>query len=148
MNYKNLILIAIIILFVGMMAFFSCDKEYSCENCRSDTVIAPVDTVIVTDTIVPTSNMVSNYNFYIADNQNVKVIYVEYTSKYRPQTFTIFANIKVEDWASYTYTGSINLRDYLPPDEKYKKGDVFIIRYEIRYKNGDITWVDSTILIY
>jgi hypothetical protein len=136
----------------GLLMLLKCAKEYSCENCKKDSIAVvdsvPPDTIIVPpeDTII--SNMTSTYNFYIADNSQVKVIYVEYTSKYHPDTYLIFDQIKVDNSSSATYIGLYNLKDYLPKNEKYKKGDAFVIRYEIRYKNANVEWVDSMILIY
>ena len=70
---------------MGIVIVSNCTKEYSCEDCYTK-----IDTIIP-DTII--SNMISTYNIYIEDNESLSVIYVEYTSKYHPDTYLIFNQI-------------------------------------------------------
>lgn len=129
---------------VNVRILEGCAKEYSCENCRD----TPSDTIPTPPVII--SNMIAHYDIYIADNKDVKVIYPQYTGKYHPDTYKIMNILAIypNTSVSSTYKGEINLRDWLPLNEVYNKGDSFLFRMEVRHRFGDIWYTDSTYLFY
>lgn len=138
-----------ILICIVVVILLRCAKERSCEgiDCKERDTLVIIDT-IPPDTII--SNMVAHYSVYISDNSKVKVIYPQYNSKYHPDTYRIMSDLKIlmDTTKSSTYSGSINLRDYLPSNHVYVKGDSFLFRMQVRFNNADLFYEDSTILIY
>lgn len=122
-----------VILLITALYFLTCAREYSCENCREE----------VKDTIP--NELISNFSIYISDESQIKIIYPQVKTKLWPGHHWIFDSIQMD--GSNQYDRYYDLKKYLEMS-KYKIGDSFFVRYEIRWKFLPPEEVQEDTLVY
>lgn len=110
---------------------------YGCREYSYEGGPVPVDTI--------PNELVTRCSIYIVDEASLKWIYPQETNKLYIGTYKIFDSIEMN--GSHLYQRSFDLKSYLPMD-KFKIGDSFFVRYEIRWKIPPATFVQHDTLIY
>lgn len=126
-----------ILICLTVIIIINCAKERSCERCQPDLLPTPPRTT--------PNELITRCSVYVADENKARIIYVETTTKYQPQTYKIFDSLVMDGRKLYDTT--FRIENYFDMT-RFIIGDSFNYRTEVRNKFSQADYFNDSTLIY